>query len=116
MCPSTVRSRYRFKVITRPGEGLGFRLAGAPVEEIEEARVAERFRALLADPASGVLAVEAELLEKVPEPLLEKVGRDGVPVLLPFTFPSRWREAGRGEEYAATLIRRAIGYHVKIQR
>jgi V/A-type H+-transporting ATPase subunit F len=109
-------SRYRFGVVTRRGDGLGFRLAGAPVEEVDEAAVAERFKALLADPGLGVLAVEEELLKQVPEALLEKVGREGVPVLLPFAFPRHWEEAGRGEQYAATLIRRAIGYHVKIQR
>jgi V/A-type H+-transporting ATPase subunit F len=109
-------SRYRFQVVTRPGDGLGFRLAGASVEEVEETAVAERFKALLADPSLGVLAVEEELLKQVPEALLEKLGREGVPVLLPFAFPRRWEQAGRGEEYVATLIRRAIGYHVKIQR
>jgi|SRR3990172_3660069 len=109
-------SRYWFGVVTRPGDGLGFRLAGAVVEEVEEGDVAERFRALLADPGLGVLAVEEELLKQVPEPLLEKIGREGVPVLLPFAFPRSWKEVGRGEEYVATLIRRAIGYHVKIQR
>ena len=109
-------SRYWFRVATRPGDGLGFRLAGAEVEEIKEGEVAERFRTILADPDLGVLAVEEELLERVPQALLEKIGREGVPVLLPFAFPRRWKEAGRGEEYVATLIRRAIGYHVKIQR
>ena len=109
-------SRYWFKVVTRPGEGLGFRMAGAAVEEVEQGEVAERFKTLLSDPGLGVVAVEEELLERVPEPLLQKLGREGVPVLLPFTFPRRWEEGGRGEEYVATLIRRAIGYHVKIQR
>ncbi len=109
-------SRYWFKVATRPGDGLGFRLAGAAVEEIEKGDVAERFKALLADPSLGVLAVEEELLEQVPQSVLERVGREGVPVLLPFAFPRRWKEVGRGEQYVATLIRRAIGYHVKIQR
>jgi hypothetical protein len=60
--------------------------------------------------------VEETLLERVPEALLQRVGREGVPVLLPFAFPRAWEEAGRGEQYVATLIRRAIGYHVKIQR
>lgn len=109
-------SRYWFKVVTRRGEGLGFRLAGAPVEEIEEGEEAERFKALVADASLGVLAVEEQLLERVPEPLLQRIGREGVPVLLPFALPKRWEEVGRGEEYVATLIRRAIGYHVKIQR
>ena len=109
-------SRYRFKVATRAGNGLGFRLAGAEVEEIKDGEVAERLRAILADPGLGVLAVEEEFLDQVPQGLLEKIGREGVPVLLPFAFPTRWKAAGRGEEYVATLIRRAIGYHVKIQR
>lgn len=109
-------SRYWFKVATRPGDGLGFRLAGVEVEEIKDAEAADRFRAILADPALGVLAVQEELLDQVPETLMEKIGREGVPVLLPFAFPRRWKEAGRGAEYVATLIRRAIGYHVKIQR
>lgn len=108
--------RYWFKVVTRPGEGLGFRLAGVAVEEVEEGEAAERFTALLADPSLGVLAVEEDVLGRVPEPLLERIGREGFPVLLPFSLPRRWGEAGRGEEYVAALIRRAIGYHVKIQR
>jgi vacuolar-type H+-ATPase subunit F/Vma7 len=109
-------SRYWFKVVTRRGEGLGFRLAGAEVEELEEGEEAQRFQDLVADASLGVLAVEQELLERVPEPLLQRIGREGVPVLIPFVSPKRWEEAGRGEEYVATLIRRAIGYHVKIQR
>jgi V/A-type H+-transporting ATPase subunit F len=109
-------SRYWFKVVTRPGEGLGFRLAGAPVEEVAEGQESERFKAVIAEQQVGVLAVEQAVLERLPEPLLEKVGREGVPVLLPFALPRRWQEAGHGEEYVATLMRRAVGYHVKIQR
>ena len=109
-------SRYWFKVVTRRGDGLGFRLAGAPVEELADGEEAERFKALVADESLGVLAVEEELMRRLPEPLLERIGREGVPVLLPFKLPRRWQEAGRGEEYVATLMRRAIGYHVKIQR
>ena len=105
-----------FKVATRPGDGLGFRLAGAPVEELAQGEEAERFKALLADASLGVLAVEQSLFERLPEPLLERAFREGIPVLLPFTLPRRFQEAGHGEEYVATLLRRAIGYHVKIQR
>ncbi len=109
-------SRYWFKVATRPADALGFRLAGAAVEEIGEGEEPERLRALVADPTLGVLAVDEALLERVPEALLQKVGREGVPVLLPFALPRGWAEARRGEEYVAALVRRAIGYHVKIQR
>lgn len=108
-------SRYRFRIVTRPGQGLGFRLAGAPVEEVEEAEATARISTLLADPDLGVLAVEESLLSRLPEPLLARVGRAGVPVLLPFALPGRWGESGRGEAYVAAMIRRAIGYHIKIR-
>jgi V/A-type H+-transporting ATPase subunit F len=108
--------RYRFQVVTRAGDGLGFRLAGAPVEELDEASAPQRFRTLLSDPGLGVIAVDESLLAAVPEPLLEKAAREGLPVLFPFRLPRRWEEAAGGGEYVATLIRRAIGYHVKIQR
>lgn len=57
-------SRYWFRVVTRPGAGLGFRLAGAPVEEVEEEEVAERFRAMLEDPGLGVLAARLSFVSK----------------------------------------------------
>jgi vacuolar-type H+-ATPase subunit F/Vma7 len=78
-------ARYWFKVVTRAGEGLGFRLAGAPVEEIVPGQEAERFKALVADESLGVLAVEQELLERVPEALLERIERGFRPA--PFAFP-----------------------------
>lgn len=108
--------QYRLMVVTRPGAGLGFRLAGVPVEEVAEASVAERVAALLEQPDLGVLAVEEDLLRQVPEAVLARAGRDGVPVLLPFTLPSRMGEGSGGEAYVVALIRRAIGYHIKIQR
>ena len=109
-------SRYWFKVVTRPGDGLGFRLAGVPVEELADGEEAQRFRTIAADASLGVLAVEDELMRRLPEQLLDRIGREGIPVLLPFTQPRRFSEAGGGEQYVATLMRRAIGYHVKIQR
>ncbi len=109
-------TRYWFKVVTPPGEGLGFRLAGVPVEEVARGSEAERFATLLADPATGVLAVEENLLGRIPASLLERADREGIPILLPFALPRRWEEAGQGERYISALIRRAVGYHVKIQR
>ncbi|HET6921771.1 MAG TPA: V-type ATP synthase subunit F [Anaeromyxobacteraceae bacterium] len=103
-----------FKVVTRPGDGLGFRLAGADVEEVAAGEEAARFRSLLAEPQLGVLAVEDQVLAAVPEPLVRRAAARGLPVLLPFALPRRFAEPGRGEAYLAALIRRAIGYHIKL--
>ena len=103
-----------FKVATRPGDALGFRLAGAEVEEVAPGEEAARFRSLLLEPQLGVLAVESELLAAVPEALVRRAATRGLPVLLPFALPRRYAEPGRGEAYVAALIRRAIGYHIKL--
>jgi V/A-type H+-transporting ATPase subunit F len=101
-------------VCVRPGDGLGFRLAGAAVEEVPREGEAAAFRRLLSDPHAGVLAVEEELLRAVPERLLGRARGAGVPVILPFALPRSWGEAGRGRAYVAALIRRAVGYGVKL--
>lgn len=86
------------------------------MEEVEESAAAERLKEILGEPGLGVLAVEEDLLRQLPETTLERVERQGIPVILPFAVPARWGEGGAGEEYVAALIRRAIGYHVKIER
>ncbi len=104
----------RLQIVVRPGEGLGFRLAGVVTHEVGAGEEPARFRDLLGDPALGVLAVETEVLRAVPEHLLSRAAARGLPVVLPFALPRRYGEAGRGREYVAALIRRAVGYHVKL--
>jgi V/A-type H+-transporting ATPase subunit F len=101
-------------VCVRPGDGLGFRLAGATVEEVPPGGEAAAFRRLLSDPHAGVVAVEEDLLRAVPERLLRRAHDAGLPVVLPFALPRRWGDAGRGRAYVAALIRRAVGYGVKL--
>jgi len=107
--------QYRMKVVTRPGAGLGFRLAGVSVEEMAEDRAADRLAALVEEPGLGLLAIDDVLVPQVPQAALERAAREGVPIVLPFTLPVRWEEGVGGEEYVAALIRRAIGYHIKLQ-
>jgi V/A-type H+/Na+-transporting ATPase subunit F len=102
-------------VVTRPGEGLGFRLAGARVEEIAPGDEAARLPPLLAAPDAGVVAVEEAVLAGVPEALLERAARKGTPIVFPFALPRRLAEPGRAETYVGLLIRRAIGYHVRLK-
>ncbi len=112
--PDASGKTQTLQVLTRPGQGLGFRLAGAPVIEVpvgsEERVVAE----VLARPDLGVLAVEEEVWNALPEPVSRRVRQRGVPAILPFALPRRWSETTRGQDYVAAMIRRAVGYHVKI--
>jgi V/A-type H+-transporting ATPase subunit F len=101
-------------IAVRPGDGLGFRLAGATVEEVPRGGEPAAFRRLLSDPHAGVLAVEEELLRAAPDRLLRRARERGLPVILPFALPRTVGEEGRGRAYVAALIRRAIGYGVKL--
>jgi V/A-type H+-transporting ATPase subunit F len=101
-------------VVTRPGDGAGFRLTGVPVDEVEPGEEAARFRVLVADPSVAVLAIETGVFGAVPEALVRQASARPFPVVLPFTLP-RPSDAGAGRAYVAALIRRAIGYHVKLE-
>lgn len=104
----------RLAVLVRPDDARGFQLAGATVVTAGPGEEVVVLRGILADPALGVLAVEEELLSGVPPRLLRRIRERGVPVLLPFALPRTYGEAGRGRDYVAALIRRAIGYAVRL--
>jgi V/A-type H+-transporting ATPase subunit F len=111
---AAAEARLSLAVAVRPGDGLGFRLAGAVVEEVPPGGETVAFRRLLSDAHTGVLAVEEELLQAAPERLVRRARERGLPVILPFALPRRVGEEGRGRAYIAALIRRAIGYGVKL--
>jgi V/A-type H+-transporting ATPase subunit F len=101
-------------VLVRPGQGLGFRLAGATVEEIAPGGEGPALRRLAADPRLGVLAVQDDVLQATPPRILARARQAAVPVILPFALPARLGERGRGADYVAALVRRAVGYAVKL--
>ncbi len=112
--PAGEAARLSLAVAVRPGDGLGFRLAGTTVEEVPPGGEAAAFRRLVSDPHAGVLAVGGERLAAVPARVLWRARERGLPVILPFALPRRLGEEGRGRAYVAALIRRAIGYGVKL--
>ena len=102
-----------FAVLARRGEALGAKLAGVRVVEAVPGDEAATFRELLGEDRLGVLAVDQEVLDLVPADDRRRKDR-ALPVVIPFALPRRWSEAGRGRDYVAALIRRAVGYHVKL--
>ena len=103
------------RVWVRPGDGLGFRLAGVAVDEVAAGDEAPSIQRVMADAAVHVLAVEEDVLRAVPEVAVRRAAVQGVPVLLPFALPKRWGGPSAGQAYVAALIRRAIGYHIKLE-
>ena len=104
-------------IITYPDTSLGFNLAGV---EVKEALDGEDITPILQDIVEkgeyGLLVVEEKLLVKVDEGVLKRIRKTGIPVIVPIDTPKSWQTEEEMESYIARLIRRAIGYQVKIKR
>ncbi len=107
---------YTVRVLASPALAAGFRLAGLFVDEVVDPRDAgDRLLLAAAAPHTGILLVEQALLDAVPEQTRHDVERRAVPILVPVPAPS-WDGAPSGaEDYILDLLRRAIGYRVRLQ-
>ncbi|MEW6427762.1 MAG: V-type ATP synthase subunit F [Thermodesulfobacteriota bacterium] len=95
-----------------PGDALpGFRLAGVSHFTATRATVVELLRQLTAEGEHGLIAIDERLLDEATEEYLSRRQEtwQGVFVVLP--PPSPAAEEG---DYAERLLRRAIGYQVRL--
>jgi V/A-type H+-transporting ATPase subunit F len=105
------------KVITDPDTALGFRLTGVEVTEMTgTAEAADRLMALLKVREPGVVIYNEEYRSALPEKSQTALDESITPVF--FTVPvARAGRIGEPREvYLARLLRRAIGYQLKIRR
>lgn len=104
------------RVVGRPAACAGFALAGVPVAEALSGRDAAAIIAPLLDrPDIGVLLVEQELLDALGDPERRELMRRPSPIIVPFPGPSWGERASPAEAYVLELLRRAIGYRVRLR-
>ena len=104
-------------IITYPDTSTGFDLAGVEVKEVKEGEdITPLLQSIIEKGEYGLLAVEENLLLNVPEEILKRIRKKGIPVIVPIDTPKSWQGEAEMESYVARLIRRAIGYQVKIKR
>jgi V/A-type H+-transporting ATPase subunit F len=103
------------RVVCRPVTAPGFALAGLPVDAVAEGSDAAAVLApLLVRPEVGAVLLEESIYESLPPDLKRRVDRSPRPVVVPFPGPA-WRGAGSAEARVVELLRRAIGYRVRLQ-
>lgn len=105
----------RVGVVADPVVALGFRLAGLRpqvVDSAEEAVVA--LDTMLRDTRWGVILVQENLMPD-PEPVSAQRASSGLPILVSFPARGLERAVGDAEAYVAELIRRAVGYRVRLR-
>jgi len=102
----------RVAVITPPDARHGFALAGVLQRTPVPDQLRSELRALLADPEVGLVALDERLVSGDLRGMLREVERHtpGVVVLLPAPQAGARLE----EDYVRRLIRRAIGYQVRL--
>lgn len=98
--------------ITARDAEYGFRLTGLAHHAIDPGEVEGVLDALMDDPDNGLIIVDERLMGSgVEERMRELEGRwNGILLVL----PSPAKLPPEVEDYAARLIRRAIGYHVRL--
>lgn len=102
----------RIVVLTPADADNGFACCGAVQHAVAPGGATEALACALDEAGSGVVVLDERLVEEVGEVMLHSFERrwPGVLVVLPAPGVS-----GAGEDYAMRLIRRAVGYQVKVR-
>ncbi len=104
-------SRLGVQVICRPELVAGFRLAGvAPLEAVHAAEAAVLLRSAAAHRDTGVILVQDDLLAGAPA---HPPG--ALPMVVPFPGPKSLESMESPAAYVAEILRRAIGYRVRLE-
>ena len=103
----------KIAVITPPHSKYGFSLSGITQYVVEPHDLELTLKSIMADPDNGLVVIDERMINGVTEerlPALEQ-GWHGIRLVL----PSPMKPPAEVEDYAARLIRRAIGYHVRLK-
>ncbi|MDP2479474.1 MAG: V-type ATP synthase subunit F [Candidatus Palauibacterales bacterium] len=107
--------KRRTRIVCTPALAPGFRLAGLPVQEaVTAADAARELSALRRRPEVGIVLMEEGLFEALAEEERAAAERGALPIVVPFPGPE-WARAEDAEAYVVRLLRRAIGYRVRLR-
>ena len=107
---------HTVRVMSPPAVGAGFALAGlAPLDVADPEEGAARLRQLLSDAATGVVLLEDRLYDALPDELRRDLGRQPLPLVVPFPGPAWLAREEAAEAYIVELLRQVIGYRVRLR-
>lgn len=107
---------WRVRVLASTATASGYRLAGLTTDEVANRSAAgDRLAAAAADADVGIILVEQALLDAVPPAVRRAVDRRPLPILVPIPAANWTHAPSEGESYIIELLRRAIGYRVRLQ-
>lgn len=102
-------------VIASRGLSAGFALAGVPVFEARDGTdAAKQIERLIDDQDAGVVIIDEPLYRDIPEEIQRSFQRAALPVVIPVPGPD-WTTETSAHDYIVEILRRAIGYRVRLQ-
>lgn len=90
----------------------GFGLAGIAQEIVAAEEAGAKLSTIMDEPDNGLIVLDERLLDALSEERLRELEEGWNGILL--VLPSPEKMPPEKEDYAARLIRRAIGYHVRL--
>lgn len=104
-------------VIGEPEIIEGFALTGARIRpESDPARVERMLANLFQSGETDIVVVTESLFERIPEKTRIRAETSGHPIFLTLPRPAGIELPGEREDLISRIIRRAIGYRLKVRR
>lgn len=103
------------RVIADADSVVGFRLAGVDAVAAGCAEEAERLlRACIAEGGVSLVLINQSFLDRFSETARRRIERLSLPLIIPLPISPTWGKEEPSQDYVLSLIRRAIGYQMKI--
>jgi len=99
--------------ITPPDASYGFSLGGVAQHAVQVSDAEETLKEVMTEPDAGLVIIDERLLQGMPEERMRELEHGWAGILL--VLPSPEKPPAEVEDYAARLIRRAVGYHVRLK-
>lgn len=105
------------RVIADADSAVGFRLAGVDAAVASGPQEAERLlREWIAEGNCSLIVVVQRFLDAFSETTRRRIERLSLPIVIPLPLSPAWQREEPSQEYVLALIRRAIGFQMRITR
>jgi len=106
---------HAVRTLCSPAVAIGFGLAAVPSDPVRSgADLGAAVDEALRRPDLAVLLLEEAVYDALSPEAQRRLDRSAVPVVVPFPSPA-WRTRRSAEDRVVELLRRAIGYRVKLR-
>jgi vacuolar-type H+-ATPase subunit F/Vma7 len=103
----------KIALITPPDSKYGFSLSGIPQYVAEPHDLEGMLKNIMTESDTGLVIIDERMINGVTEERLHELEHGWQGILL--VLPSPVKPPAEVEDYASRLIRRAIGYHVRLK-